>query len=100
MGNLYNGQGLCGLRGPLQNAGQWALLRNKEKNTMKYNVIDTNYKIKELVCIVGDQTIHLSGYVSEKKYSKDFRLVKWKHGTGTACNCKYLPKSLGYRDVL
>ena len=44
---------------------------------MKYEVIETDYNIDELSGIVGDQVIHLSGYVSEKKYPKDFRLVKF-----------------------
>ena len=39
--------------------------------------IDTNYNINDLVGIVGDQTIHLSGYISEKKYPEDFCLVKY-----------------------
>jgi len=49
----------------------------RAKDTMKYDVIETNYNINELVGIVGDQVIHLSGYISEKKYPKDFRLVKY-----------------------
>ena len=49
----------------------------RAKNTMKYEVIDTNYNINDLVGIVGDQTIHLSGYISEKKYPENFRLVKY-----------------------
>ena len=31
----------------------------------------------DLVGIVGDKTIHLSGYVSEKKYSEDLRLIEF-----------------------
>ena len=49
----------------------------RAKSTMKYDVVDTNYNINDLVSIVGDQTIHLSGYISEKKYPEDFRLVKY-----------------------
>jgi len=49
----------------------------RAKDTMKYNVVDTNYNINDLVGIVGDQTIHLAGYISEKKYPEDFRLVKF-----------------------
>ena len=49
----------------------------RAKGTMKYNIVETNYNINGLVGIVGDQTIHLSGYVSEKKYPEDFRLVKF-----------------------
>ena len=30
-----------------------------------------------LVGIVGDKTIHLSGYVSEKKYPEDLRLIEF-----------------------
>lgn len=40
-------------------------------------MIENNYNINELVGIVGDLVIHLSGYVSEKKYPKNFRLVKF-----------------------
>lgn len=49
----------------------------RAKDTIKYKVIETNYNINELVGIVGDQVIHLSGYVSKKKYPKNFRLVKF-----------------------
>ena len=47
------------------------------KDTMRYEVIDTNYNIDGLVGIVLDQTVHLSGYASEKKYPVDFRRVKF-----------------------
>ena len=43
---------------------------------MKYEVVDTNYNINELSGIVGDKTIHLFVYISEKKYSDGLRLVK------------------------
>ena len=49
----------------------------RAKDTMNYEVVDTNYNINNMVGIVGDQVIHLSGYVSEKKYPEDFRLVKF-----------------------
>ena len=49
----------------------------RAKDTMKYEVVDTNYNINDMVGIVGDQVVHLSGYVSEKKYPEDFRLVKF-----------------------
>lgn len=34
-------------------------------------------KANDLVGIVGDKTIHLSGYVSEKKYPEDLRLIEF-----------------------
>ena len=49
----------------------------RAKATMKYEVIETNYNINDLVGIVGDKIIHLAGYVSEKKYPVDFRLVEF-----------------------
>lgn len=49
----------------------------RAKATMKYEVIETNYNINDLVGIVGDKIIHLAGYVSEKKYPIDFRLVEF-----------------------
>ena len=49
----------------------------RAKNTMRYEVVDTNYNINDLVGIVGDRTIHLAGYVSEKKYPEDFRLIEF-----------------------
>lgn len=49
----------------------------RAKSTMKYEVVDTNYNINDLVGIVGDRTIHLTGYVSEKKYPEDLRLVEF-----------------------
>ena len=56
---------------------KWAIYTMDKAYTIKYKVIETNYNINELVGIVGDQVIHLSGYVSEKKYPKNFRLVKF-----------------------
>ena len=47
----------------------------RAKATMKYDVVDINYNANALVDIVGDKTIHLSGYVSEKKYPEDLRLI-------------------------
>ena len=49
----------------------------RAKNPMRYEVVDTNYNINDLVGIVGDRTIHLTGYVSEKKYPEDLRLVEF-----------------------
>lgn len=49
----------------------------RAKDTMKYEVVQTNYNINEMVGVVSDQVIHLTGYVSEKKYPEDFRLVKY-----------------------
>ena len=44
---------------------------------MNYEVVDTNYNINDLVGIVGDRTVHLAGYVSEKKYPEDLRLIEF-----------------------
>ncbi len=49
----------------------------RAKATMKYEVVDTNYNINDLVGIVGDRTVHLAGYVSEKKYPEDLRKVEF-----------------------
>lgn len=49
----------------------------RAKATMKYEVIETNHNINDLVGIVGDKIIHLAGYVSEKKYPVDLRLVEF-----------------------
>ena len=49
----------------------------RAKAPMKYEVIDTNYNINDLVGIVGDNTIRLAGYVSRKKYPDDLRLVEF-----------------------
>lgn len=43
---------------------------------MKYEVIETDHNINDLVGIVGDKIIHLAGYVGEKKYPEDLRLVE------------------------
>lgn len=44
---------------------------------MKYEVVDINYNANDLVGIVGDKTVHLSGYSSEKKYPEDLRLIEF-----------------------
>ncbi|MBO7437563.1 MAG: IS4 family transposase [Bacteroidaceae bacterium] len=49
----------------------------RAKDTMRYEVVSTNYNIDALDGIDGDQVIHLSGYISEKKYPQDLRLVKF-----------------------
>lgn len=49
----------------------------RTKDTMKYDVVDTNYIIDDLAVIVEDKVIHLSGYISEKKYPEYFRLVRF-----------------------
>lgn len=49
----------------------------RAKDTMRYEVVSTNYNIDDLDGIVGDQVIHLIGYISEKKYPEDLRLVKF-----------------------
>lgn len=49
----------------------------RAKDTMRYEVVSTNYNIDDLDGIVGDQVIHFIGYISEKKYPEDLRLVKF-----------------------
>ena len=49
----------------------------RAKDPMKYEVIDTNYNINDLVGIVGDKTIRFTGYVSRKKYPEHLRLVEF-----------------------
>ncbi len=49
----------------------------RAKDTMRYDVVSTNYNIDDLDGIVGDQVIHLIGYISEKKYPEDLRLVRF-----------------------
>lgn len=49
----------------------------RAKATMKYEVVDINYNANDLVGIVGDKTVHLSGYISEKKYPEDLRLIEF-----------------------
>lgn len=46
-------------------------LVTRAKATMKYDVVDINYNVNDLVGIIGDKTVHLSGYISEKKYLED-----------------------------
>lgn len=45
--------------------------------TMKYYVVDINYNDNDLVGIVGDKTVHLSGYISERKYPEDLHLIEF-----------------------
>lgn len=47
------------------------------KTPMKYEVVETNYNINDLVGIVGDKTIRFTGYASRKKYPKDLRIVEF-----------------------
>ena len=49
----------------------------RAKTPMKYEVVETNYNIKDLVGIVGDKTIRFTGYASRKKYPKDLRIVEF-----------------------
>lgn len=49
----------------------------RAKTPMKYEVVETNYNINDLVGIVGDKTIRFTGYASRKKYPKDLRIVKF-----------------------
>lgn len=49
----------------------------RAKDTMKYDVVATNHNIDDIAGIVEDKVIHLSGYISEKKYPEDFRLVRF-----------------------
>lgn len=49
----------------------------RAKATMKYEVVDINYNANDLVGIVEEKTVHLSGYISEKKYPKDLCLIEF-----------------------
>ena len=49
----------------------------RAKAPMKYEVVDTNYNINDLVGIVGDRIVHLAGYIIEKKYPEDLRLIEF-----------------------
>ena len=49
----------------------------RAKTPMKYEVVETNYNINDLVGIVGDKTIRFTGYASRKKYPKDLRIVEF-----------------------
>lgn len=47
----------------------------RPKDTMRYGVVETNHNINEMVGIVSDQTIRLTGTVTAKKYPEDLRMV-------------------------
>ena len=42
---------------------------------MSFEVVETNHNINDMVGIVSDQTIRLTGTVTAKKYPEDLRLV-------------------------
>ena len=49
----------------------------RPKSTMRYETVEVNYNINELVGIVGDEIIHLTGYKSSKLYPENLRLIKY-----------------------
>lgn len=49
----------------------------RPKSTMKYETVEVNYKINELVGIVGDETIRLTGYKTCKLYPGNLRLTRY-----------------------
>ena len=49
----------------------------RPKDTMKYEVVETNYNINEMAGIISDQTIRLTGPIASKKYPDVLRLVKF-----------------------
>lgn len=49
----------------------------RPKNSMKYETVEVNYNINDLVGIVGDKIIHLTGYKTGKLYPENLRLVKF-----------------------
>lgn len=49
----------------------------RPKSTMKYETVDVNYNINELVGIVGDETIRLTGYKTSKLYPGNLRLTRY-----------------------
>ena len=69
MGNAYVGFSL-------PDACQQAYFVTRARKKMKYEVVGTNDNFNDLVGIVGNLIIHLSGYVSEKKYTEGLRLAK------------------------
>lgn len=49
----------------------------RPKSTMRYETVEVNYNINELVGIVGDEIIHLTSYKSSKLYPENLRLIKY-----------------------
>lgn len=49
----------------------------RAKSTMKYETVEVNYNINELVGIVGDEIIRLTGYKTSKLYPGNLRLVQY-----------------------
>ena len=49
----------------------------RPKDTMKYEVVETNYNVNEMVGIISDQTIRLTGPITSKKYPDVLRLVRF-----------------------
>ena len=49
----------------------------RPKSTMKYETVEVNYNINELVGIVGDETIRLTGYKTSKLYPGNLRLTRY-----------------------
>lgn len=49
----------------------------RPKDTMRYEVVETNHIINEMAGIVCDRTIRLTGTVTARKYPDDLRMVKF-----------------------
>lgn len=47
----------------------------RPKDTMRYEVVETNNNINDMVGIVSDRTIRFTGAVTAKKYPEDLRMV-------------------------
>ncbi|MBR5033758.1 MAG: DUF4372 domain-containing protein [Bacteroidales bacterium] len=48
----------------------------RAKTPMRYDIVKNN-NTNDLAGIVGARVIHISGYISKKKYPKDLRLLKF-----------------------
>lgn len=49
----------------------------RPKDTMRYEVVETNHNINEMAGIVSDRTIRLTGTVTARKYPDDLRMAKF-----------------------
>ncbi len=47
----------------------------RPKDTMRYEVVETSHNINDMVGIVSDQTIRLTGTITAKKYPENLRMV-------------------------
>lgn len=49
----------------------------RPKDTMRYEVVETNHNINDMAGIVSDRTIRLTGTVTARKYPDELRMVKF-----------------------